>query len=131
MTGSKMVFDPRPLKFQTFNQQNLEELCCSLLMLEKSLAFLNILLPSVEKIKHDHCYCQKGDDILDSNNEISVIANEPIQSNSMDCIFIEPTISPEDTILRTLFLTAEERDTLESTTRKRSDCETWYEAQHL
>ena len=130
-TGSKMVFDPRPLKFQSFNQQNLEELRCNLLMLEKPPAFLNVLVPSVEKINHDHCYYQKGDDILDSNNEISVIANEPIQSSSMDCIFIEPTISPEDTILETLFLTAEERDTLESTTRKQSDCETWHEARRI
>ena len=130
-TGSKMVFDPRPLKFQTLNQQSLEELRCNLLMLKNPPAFLNILLPSVEKIKHDHCYCQKGDDILDSNNEISVIANEPIQSSSVDCIFIEPTISPEETILKTLFLTAEERDALESTTRKQSDCEAWHEARRL
>lgn len=131
-TGSKMVFDPRPLKFQTSSQQNLEELRCNLLMLEKPPAFLNILLPSLEKINHDHCYCQKGNDISDSsNNEMSVIANEPIQSSSMDCIFIEPTISPEKTILETLVLTAEERDTLELTTRKQSDCDTWHGARRL
>ena len=73
----------------------------------------NILLPSLEKINHDHCYRRKSDDISDS--EISVIANEPIQSSSMECIFIKPTIASEEAFLET-----EERNTLELTTRKQS-----------
>lgn len=107
-TGSKMVFDPRPSKFQTPTPQNLEELCCNLLMFENPLAFLNILLASLEKINHDHCYCQKSDDISDSNkNEIYAISNKPIQSSSMEHFFIQPTSSPEEAIL---LLTSEERD---------------------
>ena len=120
------------MKLQTPNQQNLEELHCNLLMLESPQAFLNIILPLVEKIKHDHCYFQKGDDdILDSNSKISVITNTPIKLSSTDCIFIEPTISAEEAILEALFLTAEERDTLESTTRKQSDCKAWHEVRHI
>ena len=49
----------------------------------------------------------------------------------MDCIFIEPKVSPEKAILEALILTSEERDTLESTTRKQCDCEAWHEARFL
>jgi len=37
LRGSKMVFDPRPLKFRTPSPQRLEELQCNLLKLEKLL----------------------------------------------------------------------------------------------
>ena len=69
-----------------------------------------------------------NDNILDSdNNEIFVIANEPIQC-STEHFFIQPTISPEEAILETLLLTSEERGVLELATRKQSDCYTWHEA---
>ena len=34
----------------------LEKLHCDLLSIEQPSGFLSILIPSIEKIKHDHCY---------------------------------------------------------------------------
>ena len=81
-TESRMVYDPHPVKFQTTNPQALEELCCNLLKLENAPAFLNIVMPSLSKISHDHCYCKVTRETSDDDSiEPSVETNEPVPSS--------------------------------------------------
>lgn len=52
--GSQMVYDPRPLHLRQPDPQAIEALRCDLLVVNKPCGFSNILVPSVEKILHDH-----------------------------------------------------------------------------
>ena len=49
-------FDPRPETLRTHDPKVSERLRCSLLSLNKPCAFLHVLVPDAEKIKHDHSY---------------------------------------------------------------------------
>ena len=49
-------YDHRPPEYQTFGNNVIEELCYNLLSLNQPSAFLDILVPSKEKVKHDHTY---------------------------------------------------------------------------
>ena len=56
LTRVVSVFDPRPEHLRTLDPKVSEHLRCSLLSVNKSCAFLHILVPDVEKIHHDHSY---------------------------------------------------------------------------
>ena len=131
-TGSRMVYDPCPVKFQITNPQALEELLCNLLKLENAPAFLNIVMPSLSKINHDHCYCKVTRETSDDDStEASVETNEPVPSSCANFIDIQPVESPEETILEQIILTADERVTLELNTGTQSDSEIWHDARRL
>ena len=51
-------FDLRPPDYRQLTSEAIEKFCCHLLSLNQPSAFLECLVPSVEKIKHDHCYLQ-------------------------------------------------------------------------
>ena len=51
-------FDLRPPDYRQLTSEANEKFCCDLLSLNQPSAFLEYLVPSVEKIKHDHCYLQ-------------------------------------------------------------------------
>ena len=51
-------FDLRPPDYRQLTSEAIEKFCCDLLSLNQPSAFLECLVPSVEKIKHDHCYLQ-------------------------------------------------------------------------
>ena len=53
-----VTFDLRPPDYRQLTSEAIEKFCCDLLLLIQSSAFLECLVPSVEKIKHDHCYLQ-------------------------------------------------------------------------
>ena len=55
--GSQMVFDPRPLSLKQADPVALETLRCDLLSLGQPSGLLSVIVPSTEKIDHDHCYC--------------------------------------------------------------------------
>ena len=62
--GSSFVtFDPRP---QEHCKLGKEEFRCDLLVLNQSSAFLELLVPSVHKIKHDHLYTMRSKRITGS-----------------------------------------------------------------
>ena len=51
-------FDLRPPDYCQLTSEAIENFCCDLLLLIQSSVFLDCLVPSVEKIEHDHCYLQ-------------------------------------------------------------------------
>ena len=75
--GSKMVYDPRPIKHRAADPNLLENLCCDLLQYEQKCAFINILLPLTESIEHDHCYHRKSCEIPNSSPKNEAISTSP------------------------------------------------------
>ena len=55
---SLSTFDPRQPDHQRVSNEAVEKLQCDLLKLNQLCAFLNVLVPSVEKIRHDHMYAK-------------------------------------------------------------------------
>ena len=49
-----MIFDPRPPSLREADPKALEEFRCDLLGLPQPCGFVNILIPSADKVKHDH-----------------------------------------------------------------------------
>ena len=54
-------FDPRPEALRTTDPTALENLRCRLLQLDKPCSFMQLLIPSVDKIEHDHSYYNNSD----------------------------------------------------------------------
>ena len=83
---------------------------------------LNVLIPSVAKIDHDHTYCNPGPENTDTatSNEIA----------SSGFVIEEKAITAEE-VLERLNLSHEERMQLEVDTRSQSECERWYEARRV
>ena len=53
---SPSCYDPRPPEHHRVSLEAVEKLRCDLLSLNQPCAFLDILVPSVDKIQHNHCY---------------------------------------------------------------------------
>ena len=53
---SYVAFDPRPPEHRKLHKDAIEELHCDLLAQNEIPAFLELLVPSVDKIKHDYSY---------------------------------------------------------------------------
>lgn len=62
------TFDPRPLYQRHLHVGAIETSCCDLLSLNKPTAFLDILVPSLDKNRHDHSYTQSSRDQVYMSN---------------------------------------------------------------
>ena len=138
--GSMAVFDPRPLHLRQPDVKAMESLRCDLLAISKPCGFLSLLIPSVEKISHDHTYSRSS---VVSNENSDPATQEvvcPIDAEEVDChtevdvetqelllILAEPT-KTADSIIEELTLDEEKRQTLEEGTRSQSSNQVWFEA---
>lgn len=77
MSKSASTFDPRQPDDRKLGSEALEKLRCDLLSLNQPCAFLNILVPSVEKIRHDHTYSKSPDE------EVANVYAEPDEIPSL------------------------------------------------
>ena len=75
--GSRIIFDPRPPSLQEADPKALEEFRCDLLRLGQPCGFVNILIPSADKVKHDHSYCSHGQRTEQSSSDMT--ANSHIE----------------------------------------------------
>lgn len=129
--GSGVVFDPRPTSLRDRDPSvALEKLRCDLLSLNQPCGLLNIIIPSVAKIDHDHCYHKAMDRQLDN---LLVSANMDSSNCLGDSAFLElkqKTVTAEQ-VLEALHLTPEERLSLESDTRSQNTCSKWHEARRI
>lgn len=62
------IFDPQPLYQRHLHERAIETLCCDFLSLNKPTAFLDILVPSLDNIRHDHSYTQSSRDQVYMSN---------------------------------------------------------------
>ena len=122
--GSGFIFDPRPTSLRESNSsQALERLRCDLLDLHQPCGLLNILVPSLLKIEHNHCYHQSRqvDNVIVSctNNSNK---NNNLPSDEAFPVHLEEETKTAEEILEDLHLTPAERLSLEEETRCQSSC---------
>ena len=118
--GSKMVFDPRPLHLRQPDPEAIEKLRCDLLAINKPCAFLNIIVPSVEKVLHDHTYS--------SQSGSKPVRTESIYTGNSGKLTVSEKSRGAEDILQDLCLDTDERQVLEENTRAQSSCPLWFEA---
>ena len=109
--GSKMVFDPRPLNLRSPDP--------------KALEILNIIVPSLDSIQHDHCYYSLREERTKITQELK--SDLPLSEN---ILLEEKRITKED-IIRRLTLTMDERNKLEESTREQSATSQWHEVRQI
>lgn len=114
--GSKVIFDPRPQSLREPDPIALEDLRCDLISLGMPCGLLSILVPSVQKVEHDHCY------LSDKQGTREHCTGFPTDLS----INIEE--KTKDDILENLSLTAQQRIDLEKKTRSQASSAQWYEA---
>ena len=86
--GSQMVYDPHSLHLRQPDPQAVETLRCDLLAIYKPCGFTNIIVPSVEKIRHDHTYATQlgvmcngvSDDNACSSGQLPVVSKPTIRN---------------------------------------------------
>ena len=120
--GSQMVYDPRPLHLRQPDPQAVENLRCDLLSINKPCGLSNVLIPSVEKVLHDHTYSIQSGSVHISNESSSVCGSGELP-------IISQNAKPSDEeIFQKMHLDNEERDELEQKTRTQSLNSLWFEA---
>ena len=132
--GSGVVFDPRPTSLRDLNPLvALEKLRCDLLSLNQPCGLLNIIIPSVTKINHDHSYYRPTENVNWQSDNLSVNTNMNNSTSFEDFAFVdlEEKIVTAEEVLEGLRLTPEERLLLERDTRSQSICSKWYEARRI
>lgn len=114
------MYDPRPNNLRQNSSLSLENLRCDLLnsCSTQSCALLTILVPSVKSIEHDHPYSLPcGDQPCSDTISKAANNNEP-----SDVMIMRSDLSPEmhtemQTVVEKLYLTSEQRHSLEAHTR--------------
>ena len=117
-----MIYDPRPSSHREVDCQAIEKLRCDLLLINKPCSFSNILIPSVEKNKHDHIYSNESESVSAiSDQSASVLGIElPKVSNTVK--------TTAEEILQKLHLDNDQRQKLEEETRDQSSSAIWFQA---
>ena len=125
-TGSMTIFDPRPLPLRAADPVALERFRCDLLTLQQPCAFLSVIIPSVKKIEHDHCYFSHKD-----LEKLDIAAQAPSSPFSLPMHVSESNTVTKEDVLDSLFVNEEERTILGKKTRSQSDSADWHEARRL
>ena len=125
------MFDPCFTSFRHLNPLvAFQKLRCDLLSLNQPCSLLNIIIPSVTKTDHDHCYYRTTENADRQSDILSVNTNMNNSNSFEDSAFVEleeKTVTAEE-VLEGLHLTPEEMLLLERDTRSQSICLQWYEA---
>ena len=127
--GSGVVFDPRPPSLRNLHPMAIENLRCDLQQINKPCGLLNIIIPSLTKIEHDHGnYCTSQ--LENEEGGASTSAAVPSVSNQNTSLLtssalVEKNMTQED-VLESLSLTSGERIALEKQTRKQSNSSQWH-----
>ena len=111
------IFDPRPLPLGAADPVALERFRCDLLTLQQPCAFLSVIIPSVKKIEHDHCYFSHKD-----LEKLDIAAHKlRVVHFLCPCHMSESNTVTKEDVLDSLFVNEEERTILEKKTRSQSD----------
>ena len=119
------MFDPRQPHQRTLDTTAVETLRCDLLSLNQPCAFLGILVPSLDKITHDHTYS-----LLSGNEDVEITSElaEPSESDVLHCACTTSdnlkAVCAE--IKSTLNVSSAERERIERDTRKQCSQHEWH-----
>ena len=119
---SAVNFNHRPSDQWQINKKAIENFHCDLLSLPVPCVFLYTLVPSVDKIKHDHgCYS------LPPTTEYRQIVNPPsLQKESLPEYNLDSELILKCAAIK-FSLTAYERDRIEQQTREQSSNSEWFQ----
>lgn len=117
---SVSTFDPRPPAHRKLGRDAIETLRCDLLALNQPLAFLDILVPSADKVRHDHTYSLPPQDDVPT---VNVECDD--ESDEQDISFC-PLDKYESDVKCSLNVSLEERERIERETRGQSSQQDWY-----
>ena len=114
-------YDPRPLSLRSpINSTTVENLRTDLLECNPSCALLQVIVPSVDKVKHDHCYIGNSTNVHSSKSDAISTSDDEIVP-LLDQVPIDPIIEK-----RKLNVTMEERRKIEERTRCQSHSFEWF-----
>ena len=123
-------FDLRPPDYRQLTSEAIEKFCCDLLSLNQPSAFLGCLVPSVEKIKHDHCYLQLHVPAVEArqvSDEPQQLQREPESSTPEYDLDFEAII--KCAIVKISFILSHaEREKTEKGTLEQSNNHEWFKA---
>ena len=121
---SSVIFDPRPLSLQIDDPVAVENLRCDLIGNNQPCALLTILVPSTEKVQHDHCYARLNPAECGSHvtgkDEVACTVECPFSTEEFDQI--------AEATLNKLNISHIERLCLEENTREQSTEDQWHQA---
>ena len=124
------TYDPRPVEYRIVDNAALEGLRCDLQSLNQRSAFLDILMPSKEKVEHDHTYSSPSG-MPAGINKTTITANH---SKEFECSVPSYPINDHDfknscmEVKTSLNLSCCERKSLEMETRDQSSQPMWHVA---
>ena len=123
-------FDLRPPDYPQLTSEANEKFRCDLLSLNHSSAFLESLVPSVENIKHDHCYLQLHVPAVEDRQ----VSDEPQQlereheSSTPEYDLDSEAIIKCAIVKISLILSHAEREKTEQRTLEQSNNHEWFKA---
>lgn len=127
-TRTASQFDPRPEEFAISDLVAIENLRCRLLQLNKPCAFTQLLIPSVDKIDHDHSYCNRL--AADGTNTDTRLADDQLMAKRstevMDVRVLAERVTME--VKGSLCVDSKTRMEVEEKTRRQSATKEWHHA---
>ena len=123
-SGANVIFDPRPLAYREPDPGALEELRCTLHTLKEPCALLSVLIPCTKKVAHDHCY------ITTEHNSVKHSSTKhPSFASAFDIsLYLDVSTVTEQSVLKTLCLTAKQREELEKETKGQVGNNKWHDS---
>ena len=126
-TRAVSQFDPRPKEFRAINPETLENFRCGLLKLNKPCAFTQLLIPSVDKVDHDHSYCNRSGSVMASTTMSTVVEDDQVKSQKsqiVDARIMSETVMAE--VKDGLNVSSRMRMEIEMKTRQQSAEKEWH-----
>ena len=131
---SVSTFDPRQPEDRKLCEGAIEKLCSDLLQLDHHCAFLDILIPSVDKIKHDHTYALPA---VEDSSDLDHKAMPEDQANFEECDSFgsaldddNEELTDDDLVTLGLKVTDMERFDIERETRSQQFSKIWHEVRY-
>ena len=104
------LYDPRPFSIR---ETNLEQLCLDLLTYNHQCAMLQLLVPPISKVEHDHTYAHSSCHEQLSGSQKSLVVNTDTE--------LKLTSAIKKHIITELTVTTIERQDIEQRTRQQSN----------
>ena len=121
LTRVASTFDPCPESTKSRDVNASERLRCSSLSLNKPCAFLHILVPDVEKVRHDHSYSLNSR-LLQIHSSVSTTACDTTPAYSARVLDVETINTFKDS----LRVSSTDRCRIEEDTRQQSSSKEWF-----
>lgn len=129
-TSPVVSFDPRPVNQRKLGDEAIERFRCDLLSLSEAPAFLDLLIPSVKKIKHDHTYSKAASTLVQQSIQLPVHENDlslKERESNLPTFALDPNTELKCAAIKaSLNVSSIERERIEAETRMQAKQEEWF-----